>query len=205
MTDKMKILVATRNSGKVGELLELLADLPVELIDLHGFPNIIEPEETGATFSANAALKASYYARQTHCWSLADDSGLEVEALGGAPGVRSARYAGLGASDRERIGKLLGELENSANSNRRARFVCAVAVADETGAIKMTAEEFCGGSIAFEPRGDGGFGYDPIFIPEGFSRTFGELPGAIKQEISHRKRAVSEVIRQIRRFHANPT
>ncbi len=205
MTDTMRILVATSNSGKVNELLDLLADLPVELVDLRAFPNIIEPAETGATFSENAALKASYYALQTDCWSLADDSGLEVEALGGAPGVRSARYAGPGASDGERIGKLLGELKDSANPNRRARFVCAMAVADEKGAIKMTADGFCDGSIAFDPRGDGGFGYDPVFIPEGFSRTFGELPGEIKRQISHRKRAASEIIQQIRRFYADQT
>ena len=203
MNDKLKLLVATKNAGKVKELRELLANLSIETVDLNDFPSVVEPEETGATFIENAVLKANYYALQTGVWALADDSGLEVEALNGAPGVFSARYAGVGASDVERIEKLLSEI--GITESRRARFVCAMAVADENGAIKFTAQGVCDGKIAAEARGTGGFGYDPIFIPEGFYETFGELPNSIKQQISHRKRAISEIIQQIRRFYAVPT
>ena len=195
----LSLVIATRNAGKIKELEELLADLPLRLISLKDFPNSFEPEETGATFAENAALKARSYALQTGVWALADDSGLEVEALGGAPGVFSARYAGANASDQERIEKLLAEIGNS--ENRRARFVCAMAVADENGAVKFAAEGVCEGRIALSASGKGGFGYDPIFIPDGFSETFGKLPNTVKQQISHRKRAISEIIQQIRRFY----
>ena len=194
-----QLVIATRNAGKIRELEELLADMPLRLRSLNDFRDGFEPEETGATFAENAALKARSYALQTGVSALADDSGLEVEALGGAPGVFSARYAGANASDQERIEKLLAEIGNS--ENRRARFVCAMAVAGENGAIKFTAEGVCDGQIARSARGNGGFGYDPIFIPDGFSETFGELPNGVKQQISHRKRAISEIIQQIRRFY----
>ncbi|MCY7374356.1 MAG: XTP/dITP diphosphatase [Pyrinomonadaceae bacterium] len=197
----MKLVIATRNAGKIKELEELLADLPVHLHNLNDLPNTFEPEESGATFAENAALKAKSYALQTGLWALADDSGLEVEALNGAPGVFSARYAGENAVDKERIEKLLGELAETHGSNRRARFVCAVAVADESGEIKFNAEGICNGSIAFEASGEGGFGYDPIIIPDGFSATFGELANEIKQSISHRKQAIDKIIQQLRRFY----
>ncbi len=193
------LVIATRNAGKIKEIEELLADLPMQLNSLNNLPEIFEPEETGATFIQNAELKARSYALQTGVWTLADDSGLEVEALDGAPGVFSARYAGVKASDEERIAKLLEELRDI--ENRRARFVCAVAVADETGEIKLMAEGICDGAIALQASGENGFGYDSIFIPKGFSATFGELPKVVKQRISHRKQAISEIIQQIRRFY----
>ena len=201
----MKILIATKNKGKVKEIQEMLAGLPFRSQNLSDFSEIIEPEETGATFAENAALKARYYALQTGVWALADDSGLEVEALNNAPGVYSARYAGENANDYERIAKLLEELNKTGDENRRARFVCAMAVADETGAIIFTAEGICDGKIAFEAVGENGFGYDPIFIPDGFSETFGQLANDIKQQISHRKRAIYKIIQQLRRFYAAST
>lgn len=201
--NKLEIITATKNAGKIKELGELLADLPFQLRNLNDFPAIVEPEETGVTFVENAVLKAHYYATRTNLWALADDSGLEVEALGGAPGVFSARYAGENATEAERINKLLKEIAETKNQNRSARFVCAMAIADETGKIKHTAEGYCSGSIAFTPRGTNGFGYDPIFIPEGFSETFGELPGEIKQQLSHRARATFKIIQYLRGIYAS--
>ncbi|HVE59150.1 MAG TPA: XTP/dITP diphosphatase [Pyrinomonadaceae bacterium] len=196
----MKLLVATNNAGKIKELDELLADLPIRLFGLRDFENTFEPEETGATFADNAVLKANSYALQTGFWALSDDSGLEVEALNGAPGVFSARYAGENANDQERIVKLLDELTEKGGKSRRARFVCAMAIADETGEIKFQAEGICDGKIALKPRGTNGFGYDPIFVPEGYEQTFGELSSAIKGKISHRAQAIGKIMRFLRSF-----
>jgi XTP/dITP diphosphohydrolase len=198
----MKLIVGTNNAGKITELNELLADLPVEISGLGEFENIADVEETGATFADNAVLKANSYARQTGFWALSDDSGLEVEALGGAPGVYSARYAGVNAGDTERIAKLLGELENTPDEARRARFVCVMALADAAGAVRYLAEGVCEGKIAHAPRGANGFGYDPIFIPDGYEQTFGELSSTVKREISHRARAIQKIIRYLRDFTA---
>lgn len=195
-----EIVVATKNLGKVKELRKLLADLPLQLRSLNEFPNIIEAKETGATFTGNAVIKARSYALQTKSWSLADDSGLEVETLDNAPGVFSARYAGKNASDRERVAKLLHELNETQDERRLARFVCAMAISDEKGEIKFLTEGICDGKIALSPSGTNGFGYDPIFIPNGFEQTFGELSGEIKQKISHRARAMEKIIPFLRRF-----
>ncbi len=199
-TTDFQLLVATNNFGKVKELHELLADLPIELKSLQNFENVSDVEETGETFEENAILKAREYALQTKLWSVADDSGLEVDALGGAPGVFSARYAGIDASNEERIEKLLQKLENSKDTNRSARFVCVMAISDEKGEIKFLAKGSCEGKIAVKPFGNGGFGYDPIFIPDGFEQTFGELSGEIKQKISHRAAASAKIIRYLRDF-----
>lgn len=196
------IVVATKNTGKVKELKELFADLPLRLKSLNEFPNIVEAEETGSTFAENAVIKARSYALQTKFWSLADDSGLEVEALGGAPGVFSARYAGENATDRERFLKLLSELNQTKDNERAARFVCAMAISDESGETKFLTEGVCKGSIAFTPSGENGFGYDPIFVPAGFRQTFGELSNETKQRISHRARAAQNIIAFLRAFHA---
>ena len=194
----MKLLVATRNVGKLKELEELLADLPVQLQSLNKLTNVVEAEETGATFAENAVLKAQSYALQTGLWAVADDSGLEVEALNGAPGVFSARYAGDNADDEERIEKLLKEIKKTQDRERRARFVCAMAISDEKGEIKFIAEGVCNGTIALTASGTNGFGYDPIFTPDGFSATFGELSGGIKRQISHRARATEKIIQYLR-------
>jgi XTP/dITP diphosphohydrolase len=200
--EKLEIVTATKNAGKIKELKELLVKLPFRLRSLNDFPKIIEPEETGATFVENAVLKAEYYSLQTKLWALADDSGLEVEALSGAPGVFSARYAGDDATDSERIKKLLEEINETKKENRRARFVCAMAIADERGKVKHIAEGICKGRIAFAPRGSNGFGYDPVFIPDGFSQTFGELSTDIKQQLSHRAQASLEIIQYLRGIYA---
>lgn len=197
-----ELLIATKNVGKIKELEELLADAPIRLRSLNDFPKAFEPEETGSTFAANAVLKARSYALQTGLWALGDDSGLEVEALGGAPGVLSARYAGTGATDAERIEKLLKELSKVREENRRARFVCAAAIARATGEIEFVAEGVCSGSIALAASGANGFGYDPVFVPDGFSETFGALSNNIKQQISHRARASQKIIQYLRRFYA---
>jgi XTP/dITP diphosphohydrolase len=196
----MKLLVGTNNQGKIKELNEFLTDLPVQLFGLNNFNNLSEVEETGQTFAENAVLKANSYALQTGLWSLSDDSGLEVEALGGAPGVFSARYAGEKASDEERLIKLLDELAETNDDLRRARFVCAMAVADEKGEIKFLTEGICNGKLALKPRGTNGFGYDPIFIPDGYEDTFGELSSTIKSQISHRARAIEKIMRFLRSF-----
>lgn len=206
MTAKnLELLIATKNAGKIKELKELLADLPFSsfrLRNLNEFAEVVEPEETGATFTDNAVLKARSYALQTKLWALADDSGLEVEALGGAPGVFSARYAGKGATDAEKIEKLLNEMNKTQDVNRRARFVCAMAIANADGEIQFIAEGVCQGRIALAASGGGGFGYDPVFIPDGFSETFGELAPDIKQQISHRARASGKIIQYLRHFYA---
>ncbi len=201
--NKTELLIASKNAGKIKELKELLIGLPIHVKCLNAFPSITEPEETGANFAENAVLKAKYYALQTKLWALADDSGLEVEALKGAPGVFSARYVGENATAEEKFEKLLRELNNI--KDRRARFVCTMAIADETGEIKFVEDGVCDGAIALTPSGSSGFGYDPIFIPDGFSQTFGELSDQIKRKISHRARAANKIIQHLRRFYAAST
>jgi XTP/dITP diphosphohydrolase len=185
-----ELLIGTRNAGKLLEFQSLLADLPVELRSLNDFPAATEIEESGRTFEDNALLKAKGYAKQTRLWTLADDSGLEVDALGGAPGVFSARYGGVSATDAARINRLLNELSRTDEKERRARFVCVIAITDSTAGQFKTFTGTCEGRIARAPRGTHGFGYDPVFIPDGYMETFGELPAAIKQQISHRARAL---------------
>ena len=193
-----ELLVATGNAGKVRELSQLLAGLPVRLRHLADFGDVLEPEETGTTFAANATLKALYYSKLSGLPTLSDDSGLAVDALGGAPGVYSARYAGPQATYAERIAKLLEELAATGDGERRARFVCVIAVADpSTGAVE-TFEGTCEGRIAHAPRGTGGFGYDPVFIPEGYAQTFGELPDEVKHSVSQRARALARAVRHLR-------
>ncbi len=190
----MKLLIATRNKGKIKELNELLKNSKIEIKSLDDFDNTEEVAETGKTFAENARIKAESYALQTNCRTLSDDSGLEVEALNNAPGVYSARYAGENSSDEENINKLLEELEKYPDQNRRARFVCAIAVADKNGKTQFIEEGICNGIIAEKPRGVNGFGYDSVFIPEGFDQTFAELSGDIKQKISHRSKALEKII-----------
>lgn len=192
-TEPTHLLIATRNRGKLREFQELLADLPVKLLSLDDFPFIPEVEETGETFTENALLKAQAYSAQTGHWTLADDSGLEVDALGGAPGVYSARYAGVAANDERRRAKLLLELSRTSGEERRARFICVIALVDSTGLQAQTFDGVCEGWIASEPKGTEGFGYDPIFVPDGYDKTFGELMPTTKKEISHRAQASKAV------------
>ena len=198
MREHMELLVATNNKGKVGELSQLLSDFPLRLRLLGEFPDIEEAEETGETFVENATIKALHYSARSGLLTLSDDSGLAVDALGGAPGVYSARYAGRDVSYAERMSKLIGELDATADADRRARFVCVIAVADPAGNTLHTFEGTCKGRIARAPRGTGGFGYDPLFIPDGHERTFGELPPEVKHTLSHRARALQQAARHLR-------
>ncbi len=182
------IVVATGNAHKVEEYRKLLADQKVELKSLLDYPGFPGVEEDGATFRENAAKKALAACRYCDVPAFADDSGLEVEALDGAPGVYSARYA---ATDPERIARLLGELEGK--ENRRARFVCAIAIA-VNGEVIETFEGEVRGVIAAAPRGEHGFGYDPVFIPDGYDQTFGELDAETKNKISHRANAFARAM-----------
>ena len=190
MTGSFELLVATRNQGKLREVERLLSGL--SLRTLLDFPEVGEVEETGATFEENASLKASAYAAQTGLWTLADDSGLEVLALDGAPGVLSARYAGASATDAERNALLLSRLSSIADADRRARFVSVIAIANAEGKVLHLSQGTCEGRLAQEPRGQNGFGYDPLFIPDGYTQTFGELPEEVKEKISHRARALAK-------------
>lgn len=187
----MKLLLGSRNQGKLREMVTLLGDAPVELYSLNDFPEVGTSPEDAATYAGNAAQKAIFYARATGLNALGDDSGLEVAHLDGRPGVYSARYAGEHASDADRRSLLLSELVSA--SDRRARFVCSVAVATPDGEILGLFEGICAGELTTVERGAGGFGYDPIFVPDGYSETFGELNQEIKNEISHRARAFKQV------------
>jgi XTP/dITP diphosphohydrolase len=184
-----RLLLGTRNPGKLREITSILNDIPVHLLSLRDVAEIPEPEESGSTYVENATRKASHYARATGLITLADDSGLEVRALNGAPGVHSARYAGEGASDEDRRKLLLRNINASSSGDRTARFVCAVAIASPDGVLFVT-EGACRGLIGYEFRGSNGFGYDPLFVPDGFMETFAELSEATKNRISHRARAL---------------
>jgi XTP/dITP diphosphohydrolase len=184
------LLLGTRNPGKVIEITNILAGSGWSFSSLQEFPDVGEAEENFVTFAENAIAKACFYSSATGLSALADDSGLEVAALGGAPGVFSARYAGAHASDADRRALLLSELGKTGDSNRRARFVAVVAIATPAGEILNLSEGICEGTITFTPRGTGGFGYDPLFVPDGYDQTFAELPDAIKNLISHRARAL---------------
>jgi len=186
MTD---LVLATRNPGKVEELNALLADMDVNVLSLRDFPDMPEIEETGETFAENAEIKAATVARITGKLTLADDSGLEVDALGGQPGVHSARFGGPGASDRDKYLRLLELLQGVPDEVRTARFRAAVCIATPVGET-VIVEGTCEGVIAREPSGEGGFGYDPIFyIPER-DQTMAEVPSDLKNRISHRARAI---------------
>ena len=187
---KGELLLATSNQGKLREAREILSDLPFDLRTLSDCESIQQVAETGATFIENASLKATGYASQTHLLTLTDDSGLEIEALNGAPGVRSARYLGAVVPYSVRNQSLLEELQH--HDNRAARFVCSIAIAGSNGSLLNISTGVCEGRIAIDPRGASGFGYDPIFIPDGFESTFGELPAEVKNRISHRARALAE-------------
>jgi XTP/dITP diphosphohydrolase len=188
-----KLLVATHNPGKVREYRELLAGLPIEVTYLDAEAIALEVEETGQTFAENAILKATAYARASGLWTWADDSGLEVDALGGAPGVYSARYGGPGLSDAERYRKLLDALSGVPWAQRTARFRCVVALATAGGEVQ-TAAGACEGIIAFGPIGGNGFGYDPVFYLPAIGQTLAQLPPETKHELSHRGRAASAAV-----------
>ncbi|HEY3025370.1 MAG TPA: RdgB/HAM1 family non-canonical purine NTP pyrophosphatase [Pyrinomonadaceae bacterium] len=185
------LLIGTWNPGKIVEVKSMLEGLPFELTSLAEFPSLSAIDETGQTFAENAALKAQGYALQTGLWTISDDSGLEVEALDEAPGVLSARFAGAEASDAERVSLLLSKLSLIPDRRRVARFVCATAVSDADGRLIYSATGICDGRLSFHPRGSGGFGYDPVFVPDGYNLTLAELGLEVKNQISHRARALA--------------
>lgn len=197
-----RLLVATNNAGKIAELREMLSNVPLEILGLGDFDDVIEIEETGDTFDKNARLKAVGYAQQTGVMALADDSGLEVAALSGRPGVLSARYGGVDVPFSKKIDLLLRELGQASDEDRRARFVCSIAIANANGEVVFTANGICDGRIAQYPIGTQGFGYDPIFIPDGHKLTFGQLSAQEKHKISHRGRAFLQILPFLRHFSA---
>jgi XTP/dITP diphosphohydrolase len=189
-----QLVIGTANRKKGQELARLLAPVGAELLTLADFPQTIDVTEDGDTFAANAAIKAAAQAKHLRRWVLADDSGLMVDALGGAPGVFSARYSGPQASDESNNQKLLAELSELPIERRAAAFVCHICVADPAGAIRVESEASCRGRILFASRGQGGFGYDPLFEIVEDHRSFGELSSLVKSHLSHRARAAGRLI-----------
>jgi len=186
------LLVATTNSGKLREIRELLGDVAVDLVTLGELPPIEAPEETGRTFEENARLKATYYATHTGRLTVAEDSGLVVDALDGAPGVFSARYVRPDASYAERFNDIYRRLEQRPDAGRSARFVCALAVADG-GTVVFETRGTVEGEIADAPRGSGGFGYDPIFLFPAYRRTLAEVTREEKLAVAHRGKAFRDL------------
>lgn len=206
---RFQLLIATRNEGKIEELRESFGTLPVELRFLREFKNISEVPEIGKTYQENATLKATSYANQIGIPALADDSGLEVDALRGGPGVWSARFGGSNLSDEERTQALLSALHEVGADQRTARFVCCMVLygsppssAEEVAAPRVlaVARGICNGTLATEQMGTQGFGFDPIFIPDGHNVPFAALDQAIKRNISHRARAAAQMRRQLERY-----
>ena len=190
MKNSITLVIATRNKGKTAEIKDLLNDFPVDIKDLDDFGPIPPIEEDGGTFDENAYKKASFVARILGLPALADDSGLLVEALGGAPGVHSARYAGENATDEQRYLKLLSDMYGK--SNRRATFECVISIAVPTGPA-LTYEARCEGLIAEHPAGLNGFGYDPVFFYPPYKKTFAQLTREEKNRVSHRGKALAEL------------
>jgi XTP/dITP diphosphohydrolase len=191
------LVLGTANTKKGIELADLFRPVGVELKTLADFPIDFEVDETGATFAENARLKAAGYAKHLGCWVLADDSGIEVDALDNRPGVFSARYSGPDATDASNNRLLLSELASVPWERRTARFVCHIAVSDPEGGIHAESHASCSGRIRFEPAGDAGFGYDPLFEIVEYHRTFAEFGLRVKAVLSHRARAAVRVIPQL--------
>lgn len=199
MTQSGRLVVASLNPAKVKEIARILRDEKIgfEVVSLAGFSEVSLPPETGDSFAANAVAKAKHTARATGLPAIADDSGLEVDALGREPGIRSARYAGEGASDEDRYRKVLDLMRDVPDHRRQARFRCAAAFATAECQV-LLAEGACQGCIARAPAGTGGFGYDPIFVPNGHARTMAQLTAAQKHAISHRGRALRLLAKLLR-------
>lgn len=194
-----EIVIASTNKGKVDELVQAFSLLPVKLLDLSCFKELGEPEETGKTFTENAVLKAKYYAEKTHKACLADDSGLEVDALHGAPGVFSARYAGPDGDASACNAKLLKELEGVEGALRTARFKCVLAFVDEDQSV-LVSDGSCEGLILHEAKGLGGFGYDPLFFVPEIGKTLAEISMQEKTALSHRGHAVRNMTAKLAKY-----
>ena len=191
------LLIATRNAGKLEEISRLIAGAPIQTVSLADVGVDREVDETGETFEANSTLKASTYARLSGLPTLADDSGLEVDALGGEPGVRSSRYAGDDATDADRVAFLLGRLQNEGRGPWRARFRCVIAIAWRHDDVELHAG-VCEGMVIDTPRGSNGFGYDPVFLIPDLGRTMAELSSVEKNRVSHRGMAVRKAATALR-------
>lgn len=187
-----ELIIATKNAGKAKEFQQFFAQLHIRVKSLLDFDDLPDVEETGTTFAENARLKAETIAELLDMPVLADDSGLEIDALQGRPGIYSARYAGVDKDDEANIRKVLEEMQSVPMEKRTARFVCVLALA-EKGKETVITEGYCEGKIALHPAGENGFGYDPIFIPEGYTNTLAELNPSVKQEISHRRHAMDQL------------
>jgi XTP/dITP diphosphohydrolase len=200
----VNLLIASTNPGKVREFRQMLSSgEEIQFSDLGAHSPIAAVEETGKTFLANACLKAGYYAKSLKTWALADDSGLAVDALDGNPGVYSARWAAMhqaGQGDADNNALLLRQLSDVPLDQRTARFVCALALADLEGRVILTTSDSVEGRILFEPRGTGGFGYDPLFLFEAIGKTTAELPADEKHRISHRGKALRRLASLMRRL-----
>lgn len=194
------LMLGTRNRKKRQEIVEILGDLGLEFGDLADRPDVPDVDETGSTFEENARLKAVQVAKATGAWTLGEDSGLVVPALKGRPGVHSARYAGKQGDDAANNSRLLAELAPLPDDRRPAYYVTVAVLADPGGEVRATAEGQCHGVIIPEPRGDGGFGYDPLFLIPEFHRTFGELSARVKHALSHRARALARMRPDLRRL-----
>jgi XTP/dITP diphosphohydrolase len=206
---RARILIATTNAGKIREFRAMLGEVSgLEFTDLTHHPNLPTVEETGTTFLANACLKAAEYARQLNLWSLADDSGLAVDALGGKPGVFSARWAAMnhaGAGDADNNALLLRQLADVPPERRTARFVCSLALADPQGRVILTASDAVEGRILHEARGSHGFGYDPLFFAPEAGMTTAELSPDQKHRISHRGKALRRLVGLMERTNTPPS
>lgn len=197
----IEIVLATKNEGKVREFSEIMRGLPINLLSLKDFSDFTEIIEDGRTFEENALKKARALAGFSKDVAIADDSGLAVDVLSGAPGVFSARYAGPGSTDQENNLKLLRELEGVPMERRGAAFKCAIAIVTPDGAERVVTGE-CRGRIGFEIKGSEGFGYDPLFIPDGFEKTFAELGMETKNRISHRFKAIEAMKEVMKKVYA---
>jgi XTP/dITP diphosphohydrolase len=194
------LVLGTTNRGKLRELRDLLAPLRLKLVSLADLGDVLEVEEIGDSFAANACLKAAAQAQHLNAWVLAEDSGIAVDALGGAPGIYSARYGGPQAKDDDNNARLLADLASVPLERRTAHYECALALADPTGAILLQSAGRCFGRIRFEAAGSAGFGYDPLFEVVEYHRTFGELGEAVKAVLSHRTRAVEAFLPQMQQL-----
>ncbi|HEY1189363.1 MAG TPA: RdgB/HAM1 family non-canonical purine NTP pyrophosphatase [Gemmata sp.] len=188
-----RVVLGSRNKKKLKEMAALLGDLPLDLTDLTPYPDAPEVEETAGTFVGNATLKATQLAPVLGAWVIGEDSGLCVPALGGAPGVDSALYAGVHGADEANNDKLLREMAHLTGADRSAYYISTAVLSDPTGTVVTAVEGRCHGTIAEARRGTGGFGYDPLFLVAEYGKTFGELPSEVKQQMSHRAKAFAEL------------
>ena len=195
-----EIIIATKNPGKVREFQELFLNFPCKIISLLDLPFIVEPQETGHTFLENATLKASYYAKHYQKPCLADDSGIVVTALDNAPGIYSARYAGLQASDLDNLNLLLANMQNI--NDRTCKFVCALALVDAAGDLMFSSQGECAGLLLNEPNGTNGFGYDPIFYSLDLQKSLALATASEKNSISHRARALQKLVVDLEKYYA---